>query len=144
MDKKDIGIILQIDYLLDGKAQKLNYRKTSAGVFIYGSSSVVSMTNQIEKVIKFLISKKIIDENHTLKGKCLYYRDSDKQWNPVWFGHGRNGFYFEWPDSSKGYELLSDEEMADFIEKTIAKPFSKYTASKYPFIKNSITEIVNW
>ena len=142
MDKKNDTGIVQIDYLLDGNVQNLHYRKTSAGIFIYGSSSTVSMTNQVEKVIKSLISKKIMDENHTLTGKCFYYRDSDKQWNPVWFGRSKNGFYFEWPDNSKGCELLSDKEMADFIEKTIAKPLSKYTA--YPFIKNSITEIVNW
>ncbi len=141
MDTKsvdDTGIV-QVDYLLAGKIQNLHYRKTSAGIFIYGSSSVVSMTNQIETVIKFLISEKIMDENHTLTGKCLYYRDSDKQWNPVSFGRGKNGLFVDWPGSPEGPELLSDEEMADLIEKTVAKP-----RSRFPLRRNHASRVVGW
>ena len=96
--KEDTGII-QADYLLNGATQKLHYRKTSSGVFIYGSSSAVSMTNQIETVIKFLVSKKIMDENHTSTGKCLYYRNSESRWDQALF-HRNNKtgvFFVDWP-----------------------------------------------
>ncbi len=141
MDTKNIDDtgIIQMDYLLDSKIHKLHYRKTSAGVFIYGSSSAVSMTNQIEKVIKFLVSKKIMNENHTLTGKCLYYRDSEKQWIPVSFGRGKNGLFVDWPNSPEGPELLSDGEMADLIEKTVVKP-----QSRFPLRRNHASRVVGW
>ena len=135
-DKEDTGII-QTDYRFNGTTQKLHYRKTSSGVFIYGSSSAASMTNQIETVVRFLISKKIMDENHTSTGKCLYYRNSESRWDQALF-HRNNKtgvFFVDWPSA----DSLSDEEMSDLIEKTIAKP-----RSRFPLRRNHVSCVVGW
>ena len=135
-DKEDTGII-QTDYRFNGTTQKLHYRKTSSGVFIYGSSSAASMTNQIETVIKFLVSKKIMDENYTSTGKCLYYRHSEARWDQVSFHRNKETgvFFVDWINA----DSLSDKEMADLIEKTIAKP-----RTRFPLRRNHVSCVVGW
>lgn len=141
----DTGVV-QTDYFLNGKVQKLFYRKTNAGLFIYGSSAAVSLTNHLETVIAALVDQKIIEAGHTSTGHCLYYRDSEILWNyrdseilwnQVSFVKNGGKVSCEWIGDEV---LVSDEDIAFLIDKTTRK----IDGPRYPRRQNANKRLVGW
>jgi hypothetical protein len=130
----DTGIV-QTDYFLNGKTQNLFYRKTNAGLFIYGSSSAVSLTNHFETVIAALVDQKIIEAGYTSTGHCLYYRDSENLWNQVSFVKNGGKVSCEWIG-----DAVSDEDIAFLIDKTTRK----IDGPRYPRRQNANKRLVGW
>lgn len=129
----DTGVI-QTDYFLNGTAQKLYFRKTYTGIFIYGSSSSVTLTNHFEVVIYALIEKKIIEPNHTSTGHCVFYRNSENEWDQISFEKTQGKISCKWIG-----ETVSDEDISILIEKTTRLP-----KAKLPMRRDFGKRLVGW